>query len=62
MKYIFIVNLIGGTDINTKIKSMAGPRTRWGCVILVPELRKCVIPVLKLYSGLIFIQTGIDRA
>jgi len=38
MKYIFIVNLIGGTYINTKVKSMAGPRTRWGCVILVPEL------------------------
>ena len=26
----------------------------------VPELRKCVIPVLKLCSGLICIQTGMD--
>ena len=31
------------------------------CVIAVLKLRKCVISVLKLYLGLIFIQTGMDQ-
>ena len=43
-----------------RTRGVGGISPNHGFVIPVIKLRKYIIPVLKLYLGLIFIQTGLD--